>query len=179
VSVVDGTFVRMGEPFIGSEAVAAGVLTPYALRSKFAALYPDVYASRGAEVTADERARAAWLWSGRRGVVAGQSAAALHGAKWVDAVRPAELLWPNRYPPRGIHTWSDQWTDDEIEMIDGIRVTTPARTALDLACRYPTDRAVAAIDAHGARNSDRDRRGRTSCRPLQGPTRDSAGPYCS
>jgi hypothetical protein len=137
----------MGEPFIGSEAVAAGELTPYALRSKFAALYPDVYVPRGAEVTADERARAAWLWSGRRGVVAGQSAAALHGAKWVDAVRPAELLWPNRYPPKGIHTWSDQFADDEIDAIDGIRVTTPARTALDLACRYPTDRAVAAIDA--------------------------------
>ena len=32
-------------------------------------------------------------------------------------------------------------------MIDGIRVTTPARTALDIACRYPFGRAVAAIDA--------------------------------
>jgi hypothetical protein len=40
-----------------------------------------------------------------------------------------------------------RFADDEIDAIDGIRVTTPARTALDLACRYPTDRAVAAIDA--------------------------------
>ena len=65
----------------------------------------------------------------------------------MDGGRPAELLWPNRHPPRGIRTWSDQWADDEVEVIDGIRVTTPARTALDLACRYPLDRAVAAIDA--------------------------------
>ena len=28
-----------------------------------------------------------------------------------------------------------------------MRVTTPARTALDLACRYPVDAAVAAIDS--------------------------------
>jgi hypothetical protein len=28
-----------------------------------------------------------------------------------------------------------------------MRVTTPARTALDLACRYPVDKAVAKIDA--------------------------------
>jgi very-short-patch-repair endonuclease len=28
-----------------------------------------------------------------------------------------------------------------------MRVTTPARTALDIACRYPVDDAVAAIDA--------------------------------
>jgi hypothetical protein len=137
----------MGEPFIGSEAIASGALTPYALRSRFIALYPDVYLPPAAEVTAAIRARAAWLWSGRRGVVAGQSAAALHSAKWVDACKPAELLWPNRRPPRGIRTWSDRFAEDEIELVDGVWVTTPARTALDLACRYPLGRAVAAIDA--------------------------------
>ena len=137
----------MGDPFIGSEALATGALSPYALRSRFVALYPDVYVPRPADVSAVERARAAWLWSGRRGVVAGQSAAALHGAQWVDAARPAELLWPNRHPPRGIHTWSDLWAEDETVVLGGIRATTPARTALDLACRYPFDRAVAAIDA--------------------------------
>src|SRR5690348_13912289 len=122
----------MGDPFIGSEAVAAASLSSYALRSKFVALYPDVYVPRPADVTAAQRARAAWLWSGRRGIAAGQSAAALHGAKWVDAAKPAELLWPNRHPPRGIHTWSDMWAEDEIIVLDGIRATTPARTALDL-----------------------------------------------
>ncbi len=147
VSVLVGRLRRMAEPFIGSERTATGALTPYALRSKFVAIYPDVYMSPAADVTAVVRARAAWLWSRRRGIVAGQSAAALHGAKWVDNGRPAELLWPNRHPPRGIHTWSDQWADDEIEAIDGILLTTPARTALDLACRYPIGRAVAAIDA--------------------------------
>jgi hypothetical protein len=137
----------MAEPFMGSEAVAAGAISPYVLHSKFVALYPNVYVPSAADVTARERAKAAWLWSSSRGVVAGQSAAALHGAKWVDAARPAELLWPNRHPPSGIHTWSDQWVDDETELIDGVMVTTPARTALDLACRYPLGRAVAAIDA--------------------------------
>ena len=110
-------------------------------------LYPNVYVPKGAEVTAGDRARAAWLWCGRRGIVAGQSAAAVHGAKWVEARTPAELLWPNRRPPRGVHTWSDGLADDEVELFDGIRVTTPARTAFDLACRYPLRKAVAAIDA--------------------------------
>ena len=110
-------------------------------------LYPNVYVPKGAEVTAGDRARAAWLWCGRRGIVAGQSAAAVHGAKWVEARTPAELLWPNRRPPRGVHAWSDGLADDEVELFDGIRVTTPARTALDLACRYPLRKAVAAIDA--------------------------------
>jgi len=140
----------MGEAFTafkGSEAVASGAMTPYALRSRCVAVYPDVYVPRETTLTAVDRAAAAWLWSRRRAVIAGQSAAALHGAKWVDGHRAAELLWPNRHAPRGISTWSDRFADDEIEVIDGMRVTTPARTALDLACRYPLDKAVAAIDA--------------------------------
>lgn len=137
----------MGEPFLGTEAVAAGRLTPYALRSRFVAVHRDVYVSRGTELSARSRGRAAWLWSGRAGVVAGQSAAALHGAKWVDASAPAELLYPNRRPPRGIRTWSDRVEDDEVQVIDGVAVTTVARTALDIARRYDVDRAVAALDA--------------------------------
>jgi hypothetical protein len=137
----------MGEPFIGSDAIEAGRVTPYALRSRFIAMYPDVYIPTDVEVTAIIRAQAASLWSRRQGVVAGQSAAALHGAKWVDARRPAEVLWPNRRPPKGIHAWSDRVANDELEVIRGILVTTPARTALDIACRYPLGTAVAAIDA--------------------------------
>lgn len=137
----------MGDPFIGSEAVASGRLSPYALRSRFVAIYPDVYRPTDAEITAITRGQAAWLWSRRQGVIAGQSAATLHGAKWVDARRPAEILWQNRRPPTGIHAWSDGFATDEVELIGGMRVTTPARTALDLACRYPLGKAVAAIDA--------------------------------
>lgn len=142
-----GTLLPMGEPFIGSEALAAGAMTPYALRSRYVALHPDVYLVSNAELTAIVRAKAAWLWSRRHGVVAGQSAAAFYGAKWVDDRRPAELLWSNRRPPAGIRTWSDDVADDEVQVIDGVRVTTPARTALDIACRYRFVRAVAAIDA--------------------------------
>ncbi|MGV0626232.1 hypothetical protein [Mycolicibacter minnesotensis] len=137
----------MAGPFIGSEAVAAGRVTPYALRSRFLAIHPDVYLPAGTELTAASRARAAWLWSRRRGVVAGQSAAAWHGARWVDDHVPAELLYAYRRPPRGIRTWSDRIPADEIHHVKGLPVTTPARTALDLACRYPTGKAVAAIDA--------------------------------
>lgn len=142
-----GTLRRMGRAFVGSEAIASRAVTPYVLRSKFVALYPDVHIPRVDDLTAVDRAHAAWLWSGRRGIVAGQSAAAMHGAKWVDGRRPAELLWSNRRPPKGIHTWSDRAFDDEVEVMNGIRVTTPARTAVDLACRYPIGKAVAALDA--------------------------------
>lgn len=137
----------MGEPFLGSEAVKSGTLTAYRLRSRCVAVLPDVYVPVGTDLTAITRARAAWLWSRRRGVVAGHSAAALHGAKWVDDCAPAQLLYANRHPPKGIRTWSDHVAADEIALVAGVPTTTPARTAFDLACRNPLDRAVAAIDA--------------------------------
>lgn len=137
----------MREPIIGSEAVASGLVTPYALRSRFSAIHPDVYLPAGTDLTATTRARAAWLWSRRRGVVAGRSASALYGANWIDHHGPAELLFAYRRPPGGIRTWSDRFGEDEIQTIAGIPTTTPARTALDLACRHPVGEAVAAIDA--------------------------------
>lgn len=147
MSVLPGTLLRVGELFIGSEAVASGRVTPYALRSRFIAIHRDVYVTRGTEITATLRAEAAWLWSRRRGVIAGRSASALHGAKWIDGNAPAELIYDNRHAPTQIRTWADRIEDDEVATLEGMPVTTPARTALDLASRYPPGRAVALIDA--------------------------------
>lgn len=137
----------MGEPFIGTEAIGSGRLTPYALRGRYVAIHRDIYVPRGTEISAVARAKAAWLWSRRRGVIAGCSASALHGAKWIDAKRPAEILYENRHAPSSIRTWSDRIEDDEVAVVDGMRVTTPARTALDLACRCRVGQGVAMIDA--------------------------------
>lgn len=137
----------MGSPFIGSEALAAGTLTRHGLRSRYTAIHPDVYVATGVKLTAAHRAIAAWLWTGRVGVVAGRSASALHGAKWVDDDLPAQVLHSNRRRPKGIEVWSDRYEPHEVESVRGVLVTTPARTCLDLACRLPTEDAVVAIDA--------------------------------
>ena len=141
------TLPVMTDPFLGSEALAAGVLTPYELRSRFVAVHKDVYLPRDAEMTAVLRAKACWLRSRRRGILAGYSAAALHGAKWIDPTRPAAIIDTNRHAVAGVQTWEERIDDDEIGFVDGIRLTTPARTALDLARRLPLGVAVAAVDA--------------------------------
>ena len=137
----------METPFIGREALDAGAFNRHQLRSRFAAVYPGVYVARETQLTARLRAEAAWLWSRRRGTLAGRSAAAIHGAKWLDPRAPAELLYANRRPPNGIHTWADAVPTDELVVVDGMTVTTVARTAFDLARRTPGDAAVAAVDA--------------------------------
>ena len=134
-------------PFIASEAIAAGELTPHVLRTRFLAVYPGVYVAKDADITAAIRAEAAFLWSRRRGIVAGFSASALHGAKWINAARPAEIIHDNRRAPSDLRTFGSSVAEDEVDSIHGIRVTTPARTALDLACRYRVEEAVPAIDS--------------------------------
>ena len=140
-------FAAMRTPFLGSEALAAGALTCHALRSRHTAVYPDVLVRRDEVLSAAGKAQAAWLWSRRRGIVAGCSAAALHGAHWVDAARPAEIIHHNRRPPANLVTWSDAIAADEVATIRGVPVTSAARTVLDLGCRRPPEHAVADIDA--------------------------------
>ena len=48
-----------------------------------------------------------------------------------------------------MHVREERIDADEICVVDGMPVTTPARTAIDLARRHPLGRAVAAIDALG------------------------------
>ena len=139
--------MNLTEPFIGSAALAAGALTRHALRSQCVAIHHDVYIAKSIELTPVTCAKAAWLRSRGHGIVAGFSASALHGAKWIDANRPATVIDTNRRRMSGITVWAVAIDDDAIQLIDGMRVTTPARTAVDLACKYPVDIAVAAIDA--------------------------------
>jgi very-short-patch-repair endonuclease len=137
----------VGEPFIGSEAIARGAVTRSRLSTGYNRLFRDVYVDRDADVTAALRAKAGWLWTGRQGVISGFSAAALHGSKWVDGVTVVDILHDNRHRQAGITARGDRIEDDEIEVVGGIRVTSAARTALDLGCWYSTTTAVAGIDA--------------------------------
>ncbi len=134
-------------PFRGTEALAAGVLTPHQLRTRFQQVHRNVYVPRGQKLTPVTRAVAAWLWSGRTAIVAGFSAAALHRTLWIDDWLPAELNRPSRDRTRNIVLHSDTLWDDEICMRDGIRMTTPARTAFDLGRRKGLLTAVLRLDA--------------------------------
>lgn len=134
-------------PFRATEALDAGLLTFRELRQFHTGIYPGVWVPRGAELSAVDRARAAWLWSRRRGVLAGLSASAIHGSKWIESDVPAELVLSNRRPPKQITVHSDTLLPEEIRMAHRMPVTTPERTAFDLGRRLPLDEGVQRIDA--------------------------------
>ncbi len=68
-------------PFVGSEALASGALNWHQLRKQYSAVFPNVYLPKGLQPSLQQRIVAAWLWSRRRGTIAGAAAAALHGAR--------------------------------------------------------------------------------------------------
>jgi hypothetical protein len=133
--------------FIGGEALAQGTLTRGQLRWNYRSIFPNVYLAKGITPLLEHRAEGAWLWSGRKGVVAGVAAAALHGARPVEESPPVELIWRRSRPPQGIVVRNEHLPSDEITYVDGIAVTTHQRTALDLARHLPRDLAVSHLDA--------------------------------
>lgn len=134
-------------PFIGTEALAAGTVNRYQLATRHTALHRNVYVPKGVELTAVDRAVGAWLWSGRRATVAGMSAAALYGSKWVDARLPAELVHTSRHRTSGIVLHSDRLADDERRHVGDVCTSSPARTAYDLGRRPGLTEAVIRLDA--------------------------------
>jgi very-short-patch-repair endonuclease len=137
----------MGEPFIGSEALASGAVTWHELAKYYQAVMPNVYLDKRVTPSLYQRTHAAWLWSGRKAKVAGLAASALHGAKWVDENALIELIWNNARAPRGVRTRSDLLLDGETQLMGGLELTTPERTAFDLARRGALGQAVARLDA--------------------------------
>lgn len=135
------------QPFLGSRAVADGSVTVHRLRHDFTRVYRDVYVPRGTPITPHVRARAASLFAGRDAVLTGWSAAALHGARWVDAGAPAEVIRSGHWrAPTGLLAHDCRLTPGEICVVGGIRVATPARTAFDLGRRLPRRDAIATLD---------------------------------
>ncbi len=137
----------MGEVFIGSEALACGDVTEYELRRWYRPVFRGVYVPKNRAPSLRDRTTGAWLRSDRRGVIAGIAASALHGASWVDADVPIELVSRRTRPQHGLIVRTDTLADDEITWACKLPVTTRERTAFDLGRYLPRDEAVARLDA--------------------------------
>ncbi|MGV7698273.1 hypothetical protein PJM27_21755 [Mycobacterium kansasii] len=133
--------------FIGSEAVSSSKVTRHELQRWYRRVYPGVYAPQQHNLSLRDRTIGAWLWSGRRAVIAGVAASALHGAQWIDDDVAIDLIWCNTRPPRGLVARDEVLADDEITRVAGLPVTTLARTAYDLGRHLPRGQAVARLDA--------------------------------
>lgn len=137
----------MGRVIFGGEAVRAGVVTRHELRRDFTTLFRGVFIHNGGEITLRDRAIGAWLATGRKGVIAGVAASALHGAPWVDPAEPVEVAGLKSLPQEGLIPRAELIRDDEVTRIGGLPVTTRLRTAFDLGRHLDRGAALARLDA--------------------------------
>jgi hypothetical protein len=134
------------EPFIGTEALANGDLTRGQLRWNYRAVHPDVYIGKDQKRTLSVNTHAAWLWTKRTGIIAGRAAAAIHGVSGIDASTPVDMIGPHTRRRRGIVMREERIDEDEVRSNCTWRMTTAARTALDLGRRLPRNLAVEHLD---------------------------------
>lgn len=136
----------MEDIIIGTEAVAAGVVTRYELQRWYRPIFRNVHAPRNRVITLRDRIVAAWLFSRRRGIITGLAASAMHGSSWVDKNIDIELIHKFPRAPRGIIARDERIGPDEYIEIEGLPVATAARTAFDLG-RFRRHDGLARLDA--------------------------------
>jgi Protein of unknown function (DUF559) len=141
--------------FLGSHAVAEGLVTARQLKSGlYRRLLQNVYADPA--LTPDHRlyVRGAMLTIPDHAVIAGRSAAAWYDAEFAGATEPVLVVVPpgsSWRGPRGLRVHRSALGGHEIRTIDDVegivRLTTPLRTAWDLATLETTATAVGYLDA--------------------------------
>lgn len=147
-------FLRPGVPFCGSEAVAAGLVTAYELRSRFRRLFPDVYIEVTCAVTPQILVRAASLWAPAGAVISGAGAALLHRERWYSpemVLRASDVYCSiaRRTPPGvRIRRHVGEFPPGHLVEKAGILCTSAGRTAVDVGrWEKSDDIAIAKIDA--------------------------------
>jgi hypothetical protein len=137
--------------FIGSHAVAEGLLTRRQLRERsYRRLVQGVYADPSLPLDHRLRCQGVALLLPAGSAIGGHSAAAWHGAPFagihdpVTVLRSPETLWKG---PRGTRVHRTELTDRDQTLRDDVPVTTPLRTAWDVAALESLGTAVAALDA--------------------------------
>ena len=137
--------------FIGSHAISEGFLTRKQLRERsYRRLVQGVYADPSLEFDHRLRCTGVALVLPPGAVIGGHSAAAWHGAPFagprdpVTVIRPPSLPWKG---PREVRVHQAEVSRHDVEVRDFVPITTPLRTAWDVAALEPLGTAVAALDA--------------------------------
>jgi YD repeat-containing protein len=141
----------LAAPFRSAQAAAYGLTHRHLQGPAWRRVFHDVYVHRSHGDSSALRLAAARLVLPDDAVIAGDTAAWLHGA---DVRSQHDLRLEAAFPPgrpivrNGVRVRQLALTDADIVVLgSGLRVTSPVRTAFDLACVPNLTDAVVAVDA--------------------------------
>jgi AbiEi antitoxin C-terminal domain len=138
-----------------SNGITAWCLAEMVRRGRVRRLLHDAYVDAQVPDTVELRARALCLVMPACAVICRRTAAWLYGvdayapnerdqALTVECVVPARLARVRR---DGVRGWEETLDPEDLSTVHGVRVTTPTRTALDLARYAPRFMGLSAVDA--------------------------------
>jgi very-short-patch-repair endonuclease len=137
--------------FIGSSAIAEGFLTRGQLRRRgYRRVVQGVYVDPSLPFDHRLKSQGVALLLPDDAVIGGHSAAAWWGAPFagpadpVTVLRGSDVQWDG---PRGVRVHQTVLRPGDRTAVDGVPVSTPLRTAWDVAALEPLGTAVAALDA--------------------------------
>jgi Protein of unknown function (DUF559) len=149
--VVSATRRLLPGVFVGSHAVSEGFLTKGQLRTRgYRRLVHGVYADPGLPYDHQLRCQGVGLLLPDGAIIGGHSAAAWYGAPFASAHDPVTVLRSSRLTwdgPRGVRVHETDLRPGDWTMVDDLPLSTPLRTAWDVATLEPLTTAVAALDA--------------------------------
>lgn len=141
--------------FRGRDALSAGLLTPAQLRSSiWQRVIRGVYSDAALPLDHGLKARAAALLVPPDAAITGVSAAWLWGARLAPLTAPVDVVRP---PGRRLGVTAELRMRNaplpaaDVDELAGVRITTPLRTAWELALRLDLIEAVTYCDALAAR----------------------------
>jgi hypothetical protein len=137
--------------FLGSHAVAEGAVSAKQLKARlYRRLLHNAYADPGLPADHQLYARAAVLLMPPDGVLGGRSAATWFGAPFASPQDPVVVIVPRDSSwrgPKGVQVHRTTLSPSDVMTLDdGVRVTTPERTAWDIATLETVADAVALLD---------------------------------
>jgi hypothetical protein len=137
--------------FIGSQAIAEGFLTRGQLRTRgYRRVVQGVYVDPSLPFDHQLKSRGVALLLPEDAVIGGHSAAAWYGAPFagpqdpVTVLRSPHVTWDG---PRGVRIHQTDLRPGDRTVVDGVPMSSPLRTAWDVATLEPLGTAVAALDA--------------------------------
>jgi hypothetical protein len=137
--------------FRAADAIAEGLATRNSLRSRaWQRVLTGVYADSRLEVDHNVKCRAAALVMPPRAAFCGLSAAWLYGVEFASRAAPVEVVVPRHQkfgPIDGLKIHLEPVPPGDVVDVGGSRVTSPLRTAWDIATQKDLVTSVIVLDA--------------------------------